>query len=112
MSDFTNMTKAQFTNLLMMHLDTLTVSELRDVNANVVNLVNRKMRNLSAEAGASLRIGQVVKFDGKSRGIKTIKIQKFNRAGTCVIGLECNEKGVVLNDHFKWTVANSLCKAI
>ena len=40
-----------------------------------------------------------------------MQIEKFNRAGTCVVGYECDKDGSN-KTKLRWTVANSFCVAV
>lgn len=93
-------------------LSKLTVDEQIQVHGSLVNMIKHGQRANAAKAGASFRIGQIVKFDDKkTRSTKFIQIEKFNRAGTCVVGYECDKDGSN-KTKMRWTVANSFCVAV
>jgi len=92
-------------------LSKLTVDEQIQVHGSLVNMIKHGQRANATKAGASFRIGQIVKFDAKTRGTKFMQIEKFNRAGTCVVGYECDKDGSN-KTKMRWTVANSFCVAI
>jgi hypothetical protein len=92
-------------------LSKLTVDEQIQIHGSLVNMIKHGQRANAAKAGASFKIGQIVKFDAKTRGTKFMQIEKFNRAGTCVVGYECDKDGSN-KTKMRWTVANSFCVAV
>lgn len=91
---------------------TLSVNDLLLLNKIVCQMIKNRRNIQAATIGATFKIGQIVTFNAKTQGIKRIKIEKFNRAGTCVVGKECLADGTILVSNTKWTVANTLCKVV
>jgi hypothetical protein len=93
-------------------LSKLAVDEQIQVYSSLYNMIKHGQRVNAAKAGASFLIGQIVKFDDKkTRSTKFIRIEKFNRAGTCVVGYECDKDGSN-KTNMRWTVANSFCTVV
>ena len=80
------------------------------LNKALVEMIRSERRVTLALAGAQFKIGQIVRFNAKTRGIKTMQIEKFNRAGTAVVGFELREDGS--KSITRWTVATTLCTAV
>jgi hypothetical protein len=90
----------------------LTEAEQLQLNKLLVENIKRGRRTNAAIAGARFSIGQVVRFDAKRKGMKYIKIEKFNRAGTAVVGYECDREGFRFAVATRWTVATTLCSLV
>lgn len=90
----------------------LTVEQQLALNKALCQMIKSGRRVQAAVAGSEFRIGDVVRFNAKTRGIRTIKIEKFNRAGTAVVGWEVDAQGVRLPYGTRWTVANTLCSKV
>lgn len=90
----------------------LTVEQQLALNKALCEMIKTKRRQTQAVIGAGFKIGQVVRFVTKSGQAKHIKIQKFNRACTSVVGFEVDEKGNSQPLSTRWTVANSFCKVV
>lgn len=82
------------------------------LNKALVEMIRRNRKVQLAQAGAKLVPGQIVRFDAKRKGVKHIKIEKFNRAGTAVVGYECDLTGNKLPLAVRWTVTTTLCQAV
>lgn len=82
------------------------------LNKGLCEMIRRDRRVKASVIGSQFFPGMIVRFNAKSKGIKTIKIEKFNRAGTCVVGYECNAQGEKSPFAVKWTVANTLCTKV
>ena len=92
-------------------LSTLSVEQQLAVNKALCEMIKNARRAKMAVAGAKFFPGQVVRFNTKTRGTKFMKIEKFNRAGTAVVGYECDSKGEN-KTIIRWTVATTLCAAV
>lgn len=91
---------------------TLSVSEQLALNKALCELI-RRSRNVNAVVqGAQFQVGDIVKFDAKRRGMKHLKVEKFNRAGTAVVGYECTANGMPVAGAPRWTVSNNVCTKI
>ena len=91
----------------------LTVDSQLELNRSLCDLIKRGRRNQQAQASILFTPGMVVRFDAKSRGIKHIKIEKFNRAGTAVVGYECNPDGTSKAAQGpRWTVSSTCCSKV
>lgn len=88
----------------------LNTDEMFALNKALVEMIKSQRRLLQAVVGSSFAIGDVVRFDAKSKGIKHIKIEGFNRARTAVVGREIDPvTKTAVPFATKWTVANTLC---
>lgn len=90
----------------------LSVEQQLALNKALCEMIKSQRRQKLALVGAAFRIGQIVRFNAKTKGMKSIKIEKFNRAGTAVVGFEVNTKGEREPFGTRWTVANSLCSIV
>jgi hypothetical protein len=96
-------------------LAALSIDELRDLNKDVVELIRQKQRALQREHGNKIAIGDLVKFTSTKRrtyGVHYVRVMGFNRAGTAVVGPECDKNGVELRPELRWTVANTMCTKV
>jgi hypothetical protein len=89
----------------------LSIEQQLELNRALVQLIKNKRRVDAVVTGSKFFPGQLVTFDAKTRGQKIIKIEKFNRAGTAVVGREHNAQGVQTST-MRWTVSANLCFAI
>ena len=92
----------------------LTLDQLTALNKLIIlKFKNVKRTNQVVSAQKSdIKIGDIVRFDAKTRGFKTIKVQTWNRAGTCVVGFEVDNDGVQIIGKAKWTVSAGICKKV
>lgn len=90
----------------------MSVTEQLIINKGLCEIIRRGRTVAKITSGAAFVPGMIVCFDAKRKGIKTIKIEKFNRAGTAVVGFECNAQGEKLPGSNRWTVANTLCSKV
>jgi hypothetical protein len=86
-------------------------ADLVALNKGLIMLIKAQRSAKAFVAGTQFVPGQIVTFRTKTRGTKRIKIEKFNRAGTCVVGKECLADGTILVASAKWTVGATLCVA-
>lgn len=89
----------------------MTDAELISLNKGLIILIKAQRSAKAFVAGSNFVPGQIVTFRTKTRGTKRIKIEKFNRAGTCVVGKECLADGTLLVASTQWTVGATLCVA-
>ena len=89
----------------------LSIEQQLELNKALCQLIKNKRRVEAVVVGSKFLPGQLVRFDAKTRGIKIIKIEKFNRAGTAVVGREHNAKGEQTST-MRWTVSVNLCTVI
>ena len=90
----------------------LSYEDQRALNHGLCEIMKRSSRVKATIVGASFVPGMLVRFDAKRKGIKTIKIDTFNRAGTAVVGYEVNAQGEKLPFGMRWTVATTLCSKV
>jgi len=105
-------------------MKTMTLSEILEVagqlstddklilNRSLVEMIRTSQRVHKVIAGSKFTIGQIVRFDAKRKGIKFIKIEKFNRAGTALVGYECDRTGNKSTLPTRWTVSTTLCAPV
>lgn len=65
-------------------LSKLTLAELQNLNENVILEIKARRLRQAAEMRRELKVGDVVQFDGRRRGMQRIKIESFK--GNCCIG--------------------------
>ena len=90
----------------------LTIEQQLALNKALCQMIKSNRRVQAAVIGAQFKIGDVVRFDAKRKGIKHIVVEKFNRAGTAVVGYECYPNGQLMTMGTRWTVANTLCSKV
>jgi hypothetical protein len=105
-------------------METMTLSQILDaasklsteqqleLNRALCVLIKNKRKVAAAVAGTKFYPTQVVSFNAKTRGIKFMKIEKFNRAGTAVVGRECHSNGTPMEHGVRWTVSTNLCLSV
>lgn len=94
-------------------MQNLSVDEMLALNKALCDMIKSKRRVQQAVVGSAFSIGDIVRFDGKRKGIKFIKIEGFNRARTAVVGYEVDpftKQTTALAT--KWTVSNTLCSKV
>ena len=79
------------------------------LNKGLCAMVRPRRTIAQIASGSAFVPGMIVRFDAKRKGIKMIRINKFNRAGTAVVGYEVDSKGDRLPMAPRWTVATTLC---
>jgi hypothetical protein len=89
----------------------LSIDQQLELNRALVQMIKNKRRVAAVVVGSKLLPGQLVTFNAKTRSQKIIKIEKFNRAGTAVVGREHNAKGEQTST-MRWTVPVTLCTVI
>lgn len=89
----------------------LSNEEQLALNKGLVEMIRSGRRVEQAIAGAGLKVGALAQFTCTKRnnyGLKTIKIESFNRARTCAVGWEVDKCGDRIPGGARWTVANTL----
>lgn len=91
-------------------LNALTYEQLQEIIPDFKAIMKNKRAVLGAQTMVSTnyKFGDIISWSSKKRGrppVQFLKFSNFNRAGTCVVGFECDEKGNVIGG--KWTVATS-----
>ena len=103
-------------------IEKLTLRELRDFvplfNAHIkqksrmANMVKAATK-VNENAGVFVA-GNILKWVSTKRETRGqmlyMKMTGFNRARTCAVGMQCDEKGKVFPDSDKWTVGIGLLK--
>ena len=90
----------------------LSMDEKLQLNRSLVEMIRTNQRVQKVVAGSKFCVGQLVRFDAKRKGTKFIKIEKFNRAGTAVVGYECDRAGNKAALSTRWTVSTTLCQLV
>lgn len=110
------MTKKMTPSQILAALSSLPLDEQLAVHKAHVGILNKLMTVQKAVKATEFAPGQVVKFTksgrGRDAGVHYIKITGYNRAGTCVVGLECDAKGNVGPTQIKWTVDSTVCTVV
>jgi hypothetical protein len=89
----------------------LSIEQQLELNRAVVALIKGRRKVQAVVQGSKFYPTQLVRFNAKSKGMKVIKIEKFNRAGTAVVGYEHDASGRQVSA-VRWTVSTNLCTAI
>lgn len=104
------MTNSNMQNLISQAAE-LSYEDLIALNKAIVALARQKHRAASAVVTSRFVPGQVVRFykrgTGRHAGMHYIRVTGYNRAGTCVIGMEVSPTGAPLTNSVKWTVAST-----
>ena len=90
----------------------LTPEQQLALNKGLCEMIRSGRRVQATVASGAFAIGDVVRFDAKRKGLKTIKISGWNRARTCAVGFECDAKGEKLPMAVRWTVATTLLSKV
>jgi len=110
-----NVNETKVMNILN-QLSELTLDEQRVVNKGLVQMIRQTYRVKAVTASAKLSPGQVVKFHksgrGRNAGLHYVRVEGFNRAGTAVVGHECNSRGEKLQFAPRWTVSTTSCSVV
>lgn len=89
----------------------LSYEDLITLNKSIVALARQKHRATSAVVTSRFVPGQIVRFykrgTGRHAGMHYIRVTGYNRAGTCVVGMEVDQNGGSLANSVKWTVAST-----
>lgn len=101
------MTNSNMQNLISQAAE-LSYEDLIALNKAIVALARQKHRATSAVVTSRFVPGQIVRFfkrgSGRHAGMHYIRVTGYNRAGTCVIGMEVSPSGAPLANSVKWTV--------
>lgn len=92
-------------------MNEMSTQQLTDLNKTLIRIHKAKRQVNAVVAAATFQIGQIVKFNGKSKGMRTIKIKGFNRAGTCLVGFEVNPVTKEVSES-QWTVSPAICTLV
>ena len=94
---------------LVQAMSTLPVEKQLDLHRSLTDMIKRGRKAKAVAAGAAFNIGDIVRFDAKTQGMKIIKVEKFNRAGTAVVGYETDIVGTRRPNAIRLTVDTGLC---
>lgn len=104
------MTTSKLQTLIAQAAD-LSYEDLIALNKSIVALARQKHRASSAAQTAKFVPGQIIRFyksgSGRHAGIHYARVTGYNRAGTCLVGFECDSTGKDYPTPIKWTVAAS-----
>jgi hypothetical protein len=92
-------------------LKDLSREELLELNKMIVQSIRDKTQDNCRKVSSQLSVGTQVSFmipRGRNAGLHYMIIEKFNRAGTAVVGFECGSDGQKRLPAMRWTVASSL----
>lgn len=102
------MTTSKLQTLITQAAD-LSYEDLIALNKSIVALARQKHRATSAVATSKFLPGQIVRFyksgSGRHAGIHYVRVTGYNRAGTCIVGMEVDSTGKDYPMPIKWTVA-------
>jgi len=90
----------------------LTVEDQLVLNKALCVMIRTKRKTDAIISSTKFFPTQIVKFNAKTRGIRMLKIEKFNRAHTAVVGYEVDETGKQVPYSAKWTVSITLCTPV
>jgi hypothetical protein len=103
------MPQAMNLNALMQVVKLMTLEEQRKLNKLLVANIRGAQKVKAVTAAMDYEVGQVVKFDGKTRGPIYIKITGFSRDMTKVKGVQINQ-GWKTSPGMPWTAPASFVK--
>lgn len=89
---------------------TLSLEDQRALNSLLVANIRTALKQKAIMCAVKFKGGDVVKFDGKTRGPIFIKIHSFSRDATKVKGVQLN-RGWKTKAGTMWTVAASVVQA-
>jgi hypothetical protein len=89
---------------------TLTADEQRFLNSLICANIRSSSKQAAVMSSIAFKVGDVVKFDGKTRGPIFIKIYGFSRDRTKIKGAQLN-RGWKTMPGVMWTVASNIVKA-
>ena len=91
----------------------LSVEQQLELNKGLCEMIRRSRRAQATVLAAKFVPGQIIRFvksgRGRHAGLHYVKVDGFNRAGTCIVGYECDAQGNKLPLAVKWTVATTSC---
>jgi Flp pilus assembly secretin CpaC len=96
---------------LMSQIRTLSLEDQRKLNKMLVQNIDAGIKRQCQEISCKLDVGDVVSFDGKTRGMITIKVTEFSRDLTKVKGIQLNP-GMKTPKGTKWTVHAAAVKPV
>ena len=97
---------------LMKQIKTLTIADQLVLNKLLCQNIRHANKVKSIEKAASIDVGDYVQFDGKTRGIITIKVSEFSRDMTKVKGVQVNKGFGRATRGIKWTVTAAGAKVL
>ena len=97
---------------LMKQIKTLTIADQLVLNKLLVQNIRHSNKVKSIENSARIDVGDYFQFDGKTRGIITIKVSEFSRDMTKVKGTQVNKGFGRATRGIKWTVGGANGKVI
>jgi hypothetical protein len=95
---------------LMSQIRALSLEDQRALNSMLVANIRAGLKQKAVMTSIQFRAGDVVKFDGKTRGPIFIKIHSFSRDLTKVKGVQLN-RGWKTQPGVQWTVGANACRA-
>lgn len=95
---------------LISQIATLSLEDQRTLNTLLVQNIRAIQKRKSSIVATTFKVGDVVKFDGKTRGKVFMKITGFSRDLSKIKGLQLN-KGWKTHAGTQWTVGASACTA-
>ena len=101
------MSNSKVQNLLAQTAD-FSYEDLIELNRAIVALCKHRQQVKAVAASTKFAPGQVIRFSksgrGKYAGTHYVRISGYNRAGTHLVGKECNSDGIELPSGPKWTI--------
>lgn len=95
---------------LMSQIRVLSLEDQRALNAMLVANIRSGLKQKAVMSSIQFKAGDIVQFDGKTRGPIFIKIHSFSRDLTKVKGVQLN-RGWKTQPGVQWTVGATICKA-
>jgi hypothetical protein len=95
---------------LFAEVRTLSLEDQRALNALLVANIRQSLKQKAVMTSIQFKFGDIVKFDGKTRGPIFIKIHSFSRDLTKVKGVQLN-RGWKTLPGTQWTVGATVAKA-
>lgn len=97
-------------NSLMQQVKTLTLEEQRVLNKLLCQNIRHGMKVNAIQKSINFALGDVIVFDGKTRGTIYLEVTGFSRDLTKIKGKQLN-KGWKTSPGVNWTVVASVAKA-
>lgn len=95
---------------IVAHLNAMSIDDLRMLNSAVCDQIRNRQKFEAAMATRSFAIGDVIKFDGKTRGMIHLEVTGFSRDRTKIKGVQLN-KGWTTRAGSQWNVFATAARA-
>ena len=97
-------------NAAMQIIRTMSLEEQRALNNLLCANIRAANKAAAAENSMNFGVGDIIQFDGKTRGPIFLEITGFSRDRTKIKGVQLN-KGWKTRAGVNWTVGATICKS-